>query len=86
MIFNKEKYNIDYIYLSLHRKFISYKEYGAPSENFYGMNIVDKINYLEANPEIKEFYKNAGKNYILENFNIEKVGKMWIDFINDLIN
>ena len=52
----------------------------------YTENIVDKINYLENNPEIKEHYKNIGKKYILDNFNIEKVGKMWENYINQLVN
>ena len=52
----------------------------------YTENIVNTIKFLEANPNIKEQYKNNGKNYILENFNINRVGKMWVDFINDLIN
>lgn len=52
----------------------------------YTDSIVEKINYLEANPKIKEHYVNAGKQYILDNFNIDKVGKMWEDAINELIN
>ena len=51
----------------------------------YTKNIVDKINYLEAHPEIKEQYKEAGKNYIMENFNLNKVGNMWDSFISNLI-
>lgn len=48
-------------------------------------NIIDKINYLEANPQIKEDIRQRGKDYILNNFNTEKVGNMWVDFINELI-
>jgi glycosyltransferase involved in cell wall biosynthesis len=48
--------------------------------------LVDKIKYLEANPEIKERYKNAGKQYILDNFNLQKVGKIWDSFLQDLID
>jgi FkbM family methyltransferase len=48
-------------------------------------NIVDKINYLEANPEIKQRFKNSGQDYILENFNSNKVGEMWVSFIDNLI-
>jgi glycosyltransferase involved in cell wall biosynthesis len=51
----------------------------------YTQNIVDKINYLESNPDVKEKYKTEGKKYILENFNINKVGKMWEDAINELV-
>jgi glycosyltransferase involved in cell wall biosynthesis len=49
-------------------------------------HIVDKINYLEQNPQIKEHYKNAGKQYILDNFNINKIGSIWDEFINNLNN
>jgi hypothetical protein len=51
----------------------------------YTKNIVDKINYLESNPEIKEQYRNKGKEYILENFNLNTVGKIWDDFITKLM-
>jgi glycosyltransferase involved in cell wall biosynthesis len=51
----------------------------------YTDNIITKIKYLESNPELKQYYKNAGKQYILDNFNINKIGKMWETFINDLI-
>jgi len=49
-------------------------------------HIVKKINYLEANPEVKEHYKNAGKQYIMDNFNLDKIGKMWDQLIDDLNN
>jgi len=48
-------------------------------------NIVNKILLLEENPELKSKTKRDGSNYILENFNINKIGKMWTDFINELI-
>lgn len=48
-------------------------------------NIVAKINHLEANPQLKEEYRTKAQNYILENFNINKVGKMWVDFIDELV-
>jgi len=48
-------------------------------------NIVAKINYLEANPQLKEEYRTKAQDYILETFNIEKVGKMWVDFIDSLL-
>lgn len=51
----------------------------------YTDNIVEKINYLENNPDIKQQYQNKGRQYILDNFNINRVGAMWVDFINDLI-
>jgi glycosyltransferase involved in cell wall biosynthesis len=52
----------------------------------YTDSIVEKINYLEANPEIKAYYRYAGRQYILNNFNINKVGKMWENTINELLN
>jgi glycosyltransferase involved in cell wall biosynthesis len=48
-------------------------------------NIVKAINWLEENPHFKERIRNEGKDYILGKFNTEKVGKMWIEFINSLI-
>jgi glycosyltransferase involved in cell wall biosynthesis len=51
----------------------------------YTDNITTKIKYLESNPELKQHYKNIGKQYILDNFNINKIGKMWETFVNDLI-
>jgi glycosyltransferase involved in cell wall biosynthesis len=52
----------------------------------YTKNIVDKINYLESNPEIKEQYRNKGRQNMLDNFNINKIGGIWENFINELIN
>ena len=49
-------------------------------------NIVDKINWLEANPAIKEKYRTAGKQYIMDSFNLEKVGKIWDKLLVDLEN
>jgi hypothetical protein len=48
-------------------------------------NIVDKIKYLEANPQVKEEIRAKGKDYILGRFNAVKVGNMWKDFISELI-
>ena len=48
-------------------------------------NIIDKINYLEQNPQIKEDVRQRGKDYIVNNFNTEKIGNMWVNFINSLI-
>lgn len=44
-------------------------------------NIVQKINYLESNPDIKRNIQSRGKEYILNKFNSTKIGNMWIDFI-----
>jgi glycosyltransferase involved in cell wall biosynthesis len=48
-------------------------------------NIISKINYLERNPHIKEDIRNRGKDYILNKFNTEKVGNMWVEFIKELL-
>jgi hypothetical protein len=48
-------------------------------------NIVSKIKFLEENPSIKEEIRNKGKDYIVSNFNVSKVGDMWIGFINNLV-
>lgn len=50
----------------------------------YTQNIVDKINYLEANPEVKQYYQNVGKQYILENHSVNKIGAIWDTFLEDL--
>ena len=50
----------------------------------YTKNIVDKINFLESNPDIKEKYKNVGRQYILENFNLNRIGKMWENCLEEL--
>jgi len=52
----------------------------------YTANIVEKIRHLEANPVIKEQYRAVGKNYVLENFNANKIGNMWETYINELIS
>jgi glycosyltransferase involved in cell wall biosynthesis len=49
-------------------------------------NIINIINYLEENPQIKETIRQQGKNYILNKFNTSTVGNMWIDFINKITN
>jgi glycosyltransferase involved in cell wall biosynthesis len=48
-------------------------------------NIINIINYLEENQQIKENVRQHGRNYILNKFNTSTVGNMWINFINDLV-
>jgi hypothetical protein len=48
-------------------------------------NIVEKIKWLEANPQFKEEIRRKGKDYIFGRFNSNKVGTMWADFISELI-
>jgi glycosyltransferase involved in cell wall biosynthesis len=48
-------------------------------------NIIDKILFLEKNTELKEKIKNTGKDFILNKFNSNKIGAMWVDFITDII-
>jgi glycosyltransferase involved in cell wall biosynthesis len=52
----------------------------------YTDHIVEKIKYLENNPQLKEELRQKGKQYILDKFNSNKVGSMWINFINQLLN
>jgi glycosyltransferase involved in cell wall biosynthesis len=52
----------------------------------YSDNIVSKVNFLEENPEFKNKIIENGKDYILEKFNKNKVGDMWTNFINSLLN
>ena len=49
-------------------------------------NIVETINRLESDPTIKEKIRINGSKYILDNFNVNKVGNMWVEFINKLTN
>lgn len=48
-------------------------------------NIVKAINSLETNPELKNEIRSKGKDFILSNFNVKKVGDMWINLINELV-
>jgi len=47
-------------------------------------NIVEKIKYLEDNPQIKEDLRSKGKDSIISRFNVNTVGKMWVDLIDKL--
>jgi glycosyltransferase involved in cell wall biosynthesis len=51
----------------------------------YTENIIDKINYIENNPAVKEALVSTGNDYIIGKFNSKRVGGMWQNFINDLI-
>jgi glycosyltransferase involved in cell wall biosynthesis len=50
----------------------------------YVDNIVEKINWIEENQELKEEMRSKGTSYILENFNIDKIGPMWVEFFKNL--
>ena len=50
----------------------------------YTPNIVEKIKYLEANPQIKEEIRQKGKEYIVSKFNVQTVGRMWDELISKL--
>ena len=49
-------------------------------------NIIEKIKYLEDNPQIKEDIRQRGKDSIISRFNINTVGQMWENLINKLLN
>jgi glycosyltransferase involved in cell wall biosynthesis len=51
----------------------------------YTDNIVEKVKYLEENPILKEELRSNGKDYILNNFNSNKIGDMWDIFIKSLV-
>jgi hypothetical protein len=42
-LFNNNQEDIEFIFLTLHRKFITRDNYGKPSQNFFGMNIANNI-------------------------------------------
>ena len=48
----------------------------------YTPNIVEKVKQIEDNIELKESMRDRSISYIFENFDIKKIGPMWIDFIN----
>lgn len=48
----------------------------------YTKNIVDLLNQLETNIDYKNQQRIKGMNYIKENFNIDKIGSMWVDYLN----
>ncbi len=50
----------------------------------YTDNIINTINKLENNPQLKEQIRQSGTQYILDNFNSSKVGEMWEDFIKEI--
>jgi hypothetical protein len=47
-------------------------------------NIVEKINFLEANPHVKNEIRQKGKDYIVSKFNVNTVGQMWDELISKL--
>jgi len=49
-------------------------------------NIMETVRVLESNPKLKETIRKKGKDYILRNFNSNKVGSMWLDMLNESIN
>jgi glycosyltransferase involved in cell wall biosynthesis len=47
--------------------------------------LVEKIVYLENNPHIKENIRKSGGDYIMSKFNINMIGKKWLNFIEDIV-
>ena len=45
-------------------------------------SILKTVNYLERNPTVKEDYRKRSIAYIRDRFNIDKIGPMWVDFLN----
>lgn len=48
--------------------------------------IIDKLNYLESNPRVKEELKRKGMEYVRKTFTPEIIGREWEKLINDLNN
>lgn len=48
-------------------------------------NIVKLINELESDKHRKESIRTLGQKYILDTFNINRIGSMWEEFIEELI-
>lgn len=49
----------------------------------YTQNIIDKITYLENNPNLKDKMRKGGKEYILDRFNSNTIGKMWDELLKN---
>lgn len=47
-------------------------------------NFVKAIDFLEKNPTLKNFIKENGKKYIIDNFSINKIGKKWLEVIDSI--
>lgn len=48
----------------------------------YTENIVEKIKWIENNIDIKEDIRKKGIPYIFDNFDMNKIGPKWIEFLN----
>ena len=69
---------------AIQREPLTRDEVGIFKDNI--KNIVDRIKYLEENPQLKEKIRSEGKNFILNRLNANTVGKEWVDFIVELTN
>ena len=66
----------------LQKESLTKDEAGVFKDNI--KNIVDKINYLESNPQLKEKVRREGKSFILNKLSPNIVGKTWDNFIIEL--
>lgn len=48
-------------------------------------NIVEKVKYLDSNPDIKDMVRSKGIEYISNNFHVKKIGPMWEDYLKSFI-
>jgi len=46
--------------------------------------LVKKYDELESTGNLKKYVRENGFNYIIDNFKVENIGKMWVDFLNRL--
>jgi glycosyltransferase involved in cell wall biosynthesis len=46
--------------------------------------LVKKYNELESTGNLKKYVKENGFDYIINNFKVENIGKLWVDFLNRL--
>ncbi len=49
----------------------------------YTKNIIEKLNFLDSNPSYKNEKREKGIEYIRDNFSINKIGPMWVDFLDN---
>jgi len=50
------------------------------SEEFID-SVINIINFLENNPQYKELIKKRGRDFVIDNFNLDKIGEQWLNII-----
>ena len=92
--FDIDKYNKIIEYFGDYCQFIDYPE-GVNLDNLNNerlseepklietKHIVEKVKFLEENPQIKESFRQKGIEYIQNNFDINIIGHKWVNFLSN---